>query len=387
VKQRNICVVTGTRADYGPLRPVLRAIEDTPSLRLHVCISGMHLLRPFGMTAKIVEQDGWRNTFRVRMQTSVDSPGQQATGLGRGIQGMARAFQERDCDVAVVLGDRIEALAGAAAASLSGLAVAHIHGGEVAMGQQDDAIRHAISKLAHLHLVATDDSARRLVRMGEAPWRIQCVGAPGLDVLYRVRPGATWADFARRSGDDAETEPGPFAIVAQHPISPDANTEKRRMRQTLQAVADAGLPALIVWPNSDPGHSGIIEAIAAPPSGLVARAVRSLPHAEFLGALLSAGVIVGNSSSGIIEAPAAGTPTVNIGPRQAGRLQDRGTTFNCEYGRQAVAVAIARALRRKGRLQPYRATPYGDGEAARRIARAIARVRIDERLLRKQNSY
>ena len=375
--------MTGTRADYGALRPVMRAIDGAAGLHLQVCVTGMHLLRSFGMTARVVEQDGWEGTFRVRMQAGLDSPQEQAIGLGRGIQGMAKAFQALDTELVVVLGDRIEAMAGAEAASLSGLAVAHIHGGEVAMGQQDDAIRHAISKLAHLHLVATADSARRLIRMGEPQWRIIRAGAPALDVLYQMPlPDAAW--IANLLNGPA---PEGIVIVAQHPVSPDASAEKRHMLQTLQAVADAGLPALITWPNSDPGHSGIVEAIESPPEGLAARVVRSLPHEQFLKVLLAASAIVGNSSSGIIEAPAAGTPTVNIGPRQAGRLQDRGTTLNCSYGRRAVAAAIARAVRIKKRLHPYRCTPYGDGTAARRIVESIGRLKIDRRLLRKQNSY
>ncbi len=151
MKRRNVCVVTGTRADYGALRPVMAAIGRASGLHLQVCVTGMHLLKSFGMTARIVERDGWSEIFRVSMQASIDSAVEQAFGLGKGIAAMAQAFAARRTDIVVVLGDRIEALAGALAGSLSGLAVAHIHGGEVATGQQDDAIRHAISKMAHLH--------------------------------------------------------------------------------------------------------------------------------------------------------------------------------------------------------------------------------------------
>jgi len=383
MSRRNVCVVTGTRADYGALRPVILAIRAQRGLSLQVAVTGMHLLKAFGMTARIVEQDSQGQTFRVRMQASLDSPTEQAEGLGRGIAGMTRAFQSHGTEVVVVLGDRIEALAGALAGGLSGLAVVHIHGGELATGQQDDAIRHAISKIAHLHLVATTEAATRLVRMGEAKWRIHHVGAPALDTLYQAKvPSAAWVkDLLGRGAPDG------FAIVAQHPVDPDANIEKRRMRQTLRAVADAGLPALVIWPNSDPGHTGILDAIESPPAGLAARVVRSLPHEDFLRAMLAARLLVGNSSAGIIEAPAAGTPSINIGPRQAGRLQDRATTINCPHSYPAIAAAIQRALRIKKRLHPHRPTPYGDGTAARRIARAIATLKIDDHLLRKQNSY
>lgn len=383
MKRRNVCVVTGTRAEYGALRPVMRAIDRTTGLHLQVCISGMHLLRRFGFTARTVQRDGWGETFRVPMQTDRDSPAEQALGLGRGVQGMASAFAAHRTDVVVVLGDRIEALAGALAGSLCGLAVAHIHGGEVAIGQQDDAIRHAISKLAHLHLVATAEAAHRLVRMGEPKWRVRRVGAPALDVLYQTpRPSAAWVE-----GLLGVAAPDGFIIVAQHPVDPDAGEERRRMQQTLWAVARTKLPALIIWPNSDPGHSGIIEAIQSPPEGLAARVVRSLPHEDFLKAMLAASAIVGNSSAGIIEAPAAGTPSVNIGPRQAGRLRDRASVIDCGYGRRAIATALDRALRLKNRLRPHRRTPYGDGTAAGRIAECIRRLRIEPRLLRKQNDY
>jgi UDP-hydrolysing UDP-N-acetyl-D-glucosamine 2-epimerase len=383
VPRRNVCVVTGTRAEYGALRPVMRAINRTAGLHLQVCISGMHLLRRFGLTARTVQRDGWRETFRVRMQTSRDSPAEQALGLGRGVLGMARAFAAHRTDVVVVLGDRIEALAGALAGSLSRLPVVHIHGGELATGQQDDAIRHAISKLAHLHLVATAEAGRRLVRMGEPAWRIRRVGAPALDVLYQTpRPSAAWVE-----GLLGMAAPDGFIIVAQHPVDPDARLERRRMRQTLLAVAQTGLAALIIWPNSDPGHSGIAEAIESLPKGLGGRVVRSLPHEHFLQAMLAANVIVGNSSAGIIEAPAAGTPSVNIGPRQAGRLRDRASVIDCRHDGRAIAAAIGRALRLKRRLRPHRLTLYGDGTAARRIAESIRRLKIDQRLLRKQNDY
>lgn len=383
MSRRNVCVVTGTRADYGALRPVIRAVQRQRGLGLQVCVTGMHLLKAFGMTARIVEQDAPGLTFRVPMQAHLDSPAEQAEGLGRGISGMAKAFRNRGTEVVLVLGDRIEALAGALAGSLSGLAVVHLHGGEVATGQQDDAIRHAISKIAHTHMVATAEAAARLVRMGEARWRIHRVGAPALDTLYRMKvPGRKWVEDLL--GMDV---PDGFAIVAQHPVDPDAAVERRHMVHTLQAMADVGLPSLVIWPNSDPGHSGIIEAIESPPAGLVARVVRSLPHEDFLRAMLAARVLVGNSSAGIIEAPAAGTPSVNIGPRQAGRLQDRATTVNCGCSRSAIAAAVRRALRIKSRLQPHRSTPYGDGTAARRIAEAVAGLEIDWRLLRKQNCY
>lgn len=383
VKRRNVCVVTGTRADYGALRPVMQAIGETRGLHLQVCITGIHLLKRFGHTARVVEQDDWPESFRVRMQTDRDSAAEQALALGRGVEGIARQLKARKTDVVVVLGDRIEALAGALTGSLSGLVVAHIHGGELATGQQDDAIRHAISKIAHVHFTATAEASQRLVRMGEDRWRIKRVGAPALDVLYQMAvPDRKWIeDLLGMPADNG------FVVVAQHPVDPDPAVERRRMNMTLRAVSGMGLPALVIWPNTDPGHSGIVEAISNRPADLKCKVVRSLPHEVFLQALLAASVIVGNSSSGIIEAPAAGTPAVNIGPRQAGRLRDRLTVIDCSYSGKAICQSLYRALRIKKRLAGHRRTLFGDGRAAARIAKGILSLRGDERLLGKQNSY
>lgn len=386
MRKKNVCVVTGTRADYGALRPVMQAIQGGRGLHLQVCVTGMHLLKRFGYTRRVVEQDNWPEMFRIAMQKDRDNPAEQALGLGRGIGGIARQIQDRKTDVVVVLGDRIEAMAGALAGSLSNLPVAHIHGGELATGQQDDAMRHAISKIAHLHLTATAEASQRLVRMGEPKWRIKRVGAPALDVLYQIPlPDRRWvSDLLGMPTEDG------FVIIAQHPVSADAAVEERHMVTTLRAVADTGLPALIIWPNSDPGHTGILSAIQncqSASGALRAKVVSSIPHEHFLKALLAASAIVGNSSSGIIEAPAAGTPSVNIGPRQAGRLRDPLTVIDSSYDRRAIARSLYRALRLKKRLHGHRRTLYGDGQAAERIAGWVESIRSDARLLHKKNGY
>ncbi len=382
-KRLRVCVATGTRADYGALRPVMRAIGNTSGLRLQVCVTGMHLLRRFGLTARIVEGDGWPEVFRVRMQRDRDSAAEQALALGRGVDGIARQLRDRQTDVVLVLGDRIEALAGGAGGQPFRSGGRPSARGELATGQQDDAIRHAISKIAHVHLTATAEAAARLARMGEAKWRIHRVGAPALDVLRQMAvPDANWV--ANLLGMPA---PNGFLVVAQHPVCADAAVERRHMTLTLKAAARTQLPALIVWPNTDPGHSGIIAAIEKPPAGLACKVVRSLPHEEFLRALLAASAMVGNSSAGIIEAPAAGTPSVDIGPRQAGRLRDERTVLHGPHNLASIAESLYRALRLKKRLRPHRRTPYGDGQAAGRIADVLRGLRCDTRLLAKQNSY
>jgi len=382
-RYKKVCILTGTRAEYGLLKPVMYAVQQTPSLKLAVCVAGMHLLRKFGSTGRQVREDGWDELFTVPMQTGRDSHKQQALGLARGVARMADQFEKRGIDIVLVLGDRIEALAAALAGTLCGKVVGHIHGGEVAVGQQDEAIRHAISKLAHLHFAATSEAARRLKRMGEQLWRIHRTGAPGLDDLYRTPlPDDDWIRRHLKMPGYAQ-----FLLLVQHPVSRQPDAEYQRMLTTLKAAAEVGLPILAIWPNSDPGHSGITKALRQMKGQIPLKVARSLPREDFLKALFAAAAIVGNSSAGIIEAPAAGTPTVNIGPRQDGRQRDRRTVFDCPYQMRPIVQALRQAVRLKPRLRPYRKTVYGDGQAAARIVRVLAEVQIDEALLKKRNAY
>ena len=309
--RRRVAVVTGTRAEYGLLRSTMRAIECHPRLQLQVVVTGMHLLRKFGHTVDDVIADGWRVDARVPMQSGKDDRLAQAVGLSRGVAGMARYFDRAGTDVVVILGDRIEAAAGALAGVTTGRIVAHIHGGDVAVGDLDEGLRHAITKLAHIHLAATKEAARRIIRLGERPEFVFNVGAPGLDRLTALL-------------HDRHMPVGPkqqAALVVFHPSGRSAAREGRTMSAILRAVAVAGLAATVVYPNSDPGHAGIIEAIekARARKRAPLRVERSLARDDYLRRLAESRVLVGNSSSGIIEAASAGTPAVNVGDRQAGR--------------------------------------------------------------------
>lgn len=373
-------VVTGTRAEYGLLTSTLRAIQSHPRLDLQLVVTGMHLLRRFGHTVRQIERDGWPIGARMHMQRGDDSPTDQAEGLARGVAGIARFLahsagetptlpNDDRRDTVVVLGDRIEAMAGALAAVTTGRLLVHIHGGDVAPGDFDDALRHAITKLAHVHLAATRDAARRIIRMGEDPRRVHIVGAPGLDELRDVLEQRSKA--RSRSAGDAN-EP-PTALVVYHAWGRPPAVERQTMLNILVAAAERGLRRLILFPNTDRGHTGVLEAIERHqrenPAG-DARVERSLARDEYLRALMDATVLIGNSSSGIIEAPFAGTPSVNVGGRQAGR----------KAGGQAIVpvgeslAAIRRGLAAALRMRPRRGgrTPYGDGRTGQRIARLLA---------------
>jgi GDP/UDP-N,N'-diacetylbacillosamine 2-epimerase (hydrolysing) len=376
-RRRRVAVVTGTRAEYGVLQTVLAAIAAHPRLELQLAVTGMHLLAKFGRTVRQVERDGWPIVARVPMQRGDGAALDHASGLARGVQGLAKAFDEAGSEIVLVLGDRIEALAGALAATTTGRILAHVHGGDVAPGDLDDRLRHSITKLAHLHLVASRSAGRRVARLGESRQRIVVVGAPGLDRLRELL-------------DEAPPRRGPSgtALVVQHPIGRSDAVERRGMTRLLNEVAAAGLHRTLVYPNSDRGHDGIITALESharrSPAGQV-RVVRSLQRDEYLRLLLAADVLVGNSSSGIIEAPLAGTPTVDVGERQAGRELGGPTVVHATEDAASIRRALARALRLPHRCR--RRSVYGDGHAGERIAAALVAVSPDRAFERKTITY
>lgn len=368
---RRVVVVTGTRAEYGLLQSTLRAVARHPRLTLRVVVAGMHLIRRFGYTARQVERDGWPIAARVPMQRGDDSPQDQALGLSRGIAGIAPALERERADVVVVLGDRIEAMAGALAAVTTGRVLAHIHGGDVAPGDFDDSLRHAITKLAHLHLTATAAARRRVIGMGESPRRVHFVGAPGLDRLRELlrEPRAV----PRRGGR---------ALIVHHATGRSAAQERETMDAILRAVRDVGLERTVILPNTDRGHTGILAAIEAHRRAVSSVEVHpSLDRDAFLRQLIAADVIVGNSSSGIIEAGLAGTPAVNVGERQAGREHGGSAVVDAAESYSAVRRALNQALTLGSRARP--SGVYGRAPVGPRIARLLAAVSVDDAFRRK----
>jgi len=371
---KRIAVVTGTRAEYGVLASTLAAIKASRRLELQLVVTGIHLLRRFGHTVDQIRSDGWSVDAQIRMQSGDDSELDQSRGLSRGIEGIARFLINADSDAVLVLGDRIEALAGALAGVTCGKIVAHVHGGDVAPGDFDDSLRHSITKLAHLHFAATRDAADRIRKLGESDDRIFVVGAPGLDRLRHIVDTEDFESDANR------------ALIVHHASGRSSQVERRTMKAILAAVEAAGLGALAVYPNTDRGHRGIIEAIdGAKKRGQKLSVARSLPRDQYLRELIQSRLLIGNSSSGIIEAATAGTAVVNIGPRQAGRLRGGRCIVDCGESRAAIDVAIQKALG----MRPKRgaAGPYGDGRSGAAIARMMECVELSDALRRKVISY
>lgn len=361
-RARTIGAITGSRADFGLLEPVLQAIRKRgDSLMLRLIATGTHLTTTT-----------WRDIVTAGLAIDAKAPMQKngetgraadAVALGRGIQSITHALHaiRPRVDIVLVLGDRIEAMAGALAASVGGFYLAHIHGGDRAEGVADEGMRHAISKLAHIHFAATIQSRDRLIKMGEREDSVHMTGSPAMDGLRGIDPVAD----------------GPEVIVVQHPVGGTLAQEREWIRGTLKATERFHRIALA--PNNDPGSAGI--RVELEQSGL--SVTDHMPRREFLSLLAGAKVIVGNSSAGLIEAAALKVPCVNVGPRQAGR-EKPANVIDCPYGETAVAEAIDRALQ----LDLSKMThPYGDGHAGQRIADLLAAVDLASLPLRKHNTY
>jgi UDP-hydrolysing UDP-N-acetyl-D-glucosamine 2-epimerase len=364
-----VCVVTGSRADYGLLYFLMRYLQADPKFDLSVVATGMHLSPEFGMTAKAIEADGFALAARIETLLSSDSGVGVAKATGLGILGFADTFQQLQPDLLVVLGDRFEIFAAAQAALFMRIPIAHIGGGDVTAGAFDESIRHSISKLSHLHFVTNKDAAMRLARMGESPERIFDVGSPGLDhLLHTPLPSREQLE----SDLDFKFRKRNF-LVTFHPVTLDPVSSQSQICALLQALEwrcpEDGI--IFTLPNADTEGRALIDEIRR----FVAvrenvRLFDSLGQRRYLGTLALADVVVGNSSSGLYEAPSLCTPTVNIGRRQDGRLR-AGSVFDCEPNADAVHAAIDSALA-FGRQEV--ANPYQKGDCARSIMDHLRKI-------------
>lgn len=362
---RTIGVVTTSRADYGIYRPVLGAIAAEPSLQLSLFVGGTHLRPDLGNTVRLIEADGRPITARIDMLGDSDAPAAIAQAMGKGVTGFAEAFDRHRPDVLLVLGDRFEMHVAALAALPLRIPVAHVHGGELSLGAIDDALRHSITKLSHLHFVATDDARRRVIQMGESPSRVHITGAPGLDNLREIQ-----------LLDRATLKlPQRFILVAFHPTTLEHEQTSAHMTELLAAITTSAFPAVFVQANADTGGrriNAMIEVyVTSHPESCI---VRGQGTQFFFSAMALAEAMVGNSSSGIIEAPSFKLPVVNIGSRQAGRLR-AANVIDVPPRRDAILEGIQRATGDSFRASlADLVNPYGDGHSSSRIVNALRSI-------------
>lgn len=377
---RNIAVLTGTRAEYGLLRPVMDAIRAHPALALQLVVTGMHLDPAFGHSIDEVLRDGYPIAARVPMSPPEDSGKGMALAVAAGVQGLAEAFDALLPDMLVLLGDRTEVLAGATAALFLGIPIAHIHGGDVTRGGTDESVRHAVTKMAHIHFPATAASAARILAMGEDPWRIHLTGAPCLDTILRHVP-LDRATLATRYGLPPS---GPFALLVQHAVSTEPEEADAQIAATLAALDDLAWPVLALYPNSDAGGRRIIAALEARRDRPGFHIQANLPQADYFSLLRHCALLIGNSSSGMIESSSFRIPVINVGIRQEGR--ERGTNvLDAPHDASAIRAAIAQAL--APAFQAQLATlvnPYGGGDTGTQIADILASVELGKELIQKK---
>jgi len=380
--KRRICVVTGTRAEYGILHPILTTLRAEKSLQLQLVVTGMHLMKEFGRTVRHIKADGFHADAELDISYRSDTGLAMAGSVGKAVDLFAKCFTRLRPDILVLLGDRGEMLAAAIAASYLNLPIAHIHGGELS-GHVDGRLRHAITKLSHLHFAATAGSAARLRRLGEEAWRIRICGAPALDRILGERLPAR-AELSRRYRFDARR---PLALLVQHPVAGQEARAGAHIAQTIAALKSLGLQTLIVYPNADAGGRRMIAVIERQRHHLI-QAHHSLPHKDYLGLLAVAGVLVGNSSSGIIEAPSFRLPVVNIGERQEGR-ERCANVIDVRQNRVAIMAAVKKALHDRSfraKLKGLR-NRHGDGKAGGRIVSVLKNVKLGAPLLDKRMTY
>ncbi len=368
--KRTVCVVTGSRAEYGLLRGVMREIAGDPRLDLQVVATGMHLAPEFGNTFREIEADGFKIDAKVNMPLTSDTPLGVTKSVGFGVSGMGEALDHLKPNLVLLLGDRFEILAAAVAATIAGIPIAHVHGGEVTEGVMDDAFRHAITKMSHLHFTSAEGHSSRVIQMGEDPDRVFNVGAPGVDEAK----GTELLDRAQMEKELKITLRAPVLLVTYHPVLIGGGDPARGLAEVLAALGEVDGTFVFTRPNADPGGrvlNGLIDSFVASHPGH-ATAVKSLGQQRYVSMLALADVVVGNSSSGLIEAPAMGTPTINVGSRQSGRLRGD-SVIDAGENTKSVRAAIEKALSPDFRAKAAASTsPYGSGGAARKIKDAIA---------------
>ena len=368
---RKITVFTGSRAEYGLLHWLMKGIQVDDELTLQIIVSGMHLSPQYGETWREIVADGFVIDEKVEMLLSTDSASGVVKSMGLGLIGFADALSRLQPDCLVVLGDRFEALAVVQAALIMKIPVAHIHGGELTVGAYDNSIRHAITKMASLHFVAADAYRRRVIQMGEEPHTAFNVGAPGLEHVSKL-DALSCNELAESIGVSLQQ---PYILLTYHPVTLDEEKAVSGLDILLETLEDFGdYQVLFTYPNADNGNHNIINRLARFANEHAGRVfgVKSLGYARYLNAVAHASVVVGNSSSGIIEVPSFGVPTVNIGVRQQGRLAAESVIQVEEVNHEALHRALTHALTLEfKRFSETVTNPYGDGEVAAKIISAL----------------
>lgn len=376
---RKICVVTGTRAEYGLMSRLIRLINDSDKIQLQLIATNMHLSPRFGNTYQEIEADGIKIDKKIPIidDNAPDTSVETLLSMSRALSGFAEAYAELRPHLIVVLGDRYEILAAATAALIERIPVAHLHGGEITEGAYDDAIRHSITKMSHLHFTSTEEYRRRVIQLGEQPERVFNVGALGVENIKKL---------PLMSKEEVEKEidfkiDGNTILVTYHPVTLGNRTAKDDIDDFISALEERkDLRVIFTMPNSDTGGQFIVDAI----NGFVARnaerakAYKSLGVLRYLSVMKQAAAVVGNSSSGLLEVPSFGIPTLNIGDRQNGRIAAE-SVYNCTPDKESVLNGLDKVLSKGFRELAYVVrNPYEKANTAEEIFKVISTYPLDD---------
>jgi UDP-N-acetylglucosamine 2-epimerase (non-hydrolysing)/GDP/UDP-N,N'-diacetylbacillosamine 2-epimerase (hydrolysing) len=385
-KKRKIAVVTGTRGEYGIYSSVLDAIDKRKDLDYSLIVTCMHLSKEFGYTVKEIEKDKRKIGAKVHMLKYEDTGAGMAKNTGVALIGITKAIQKIKPDVILVLGDRDEQLAGAMAGAHMNIPVAHLHGGEVS-GTIDESIRHAITRFAHVHLPATKKSRERLIKMGERPENIYLVGSPGID---SIRNGNLMSreKIAKKFKFDPNKK---IVLALQYPVTTEFNQAKKNMQSFMESLVELGEQTVYVYSNSDAGYTKMMKvADEYIKKNKFINMHRSLNHDVYLSVMKNSDLMIGNSSSGVIEAPSCKTPYILVGTRQQGREKAK-SIIEVNYDKNMIMLAAKRALKPEFMRivrtceKPY--DPFKDGRSGNRVAEVLAKLRITPKLIQKRIAY
>ncbi len=381
-RKRQLLFVTGSRGEWGYIRPILRMVQNSELLSYAICATNMHLLPSYGSSLNQIVSDGFEVCHKIYMAIEGNTHLSQVKSLGNFLCSMSDILASSKPDWIVLAGDRGEQLMAAIAGAFCYVPIAHIQAGELS-GNIDGMTRHAIGKFAHLHLASNDDAAQRLIRLGEAEFRVHNVGAPQVDELIQALY-SPMDDLVRQYGIAFHR---PFILVAQHPVTEEFAEAEAQINATMSALRQFDVPKVVVLPNNDAGSLMIRDGIDSERHGEF-HVFANLKREDYLGIMKLAACMVGNSSAGILEAPTFEVPAVNLGRRQHNRMQGR-NVINAPFEESAIVAAIGRALSPQFResLRGNCPNPYGDGHAAERIVRLLETTEISDKLLVKNLTY
>ncbi len=380
---RTIAVVTGTRAEYGYLKPLMHAIQKDSTLKLVPLITGMHLLPEFGNTYKNVKKD-FPSAEKIPMILKGDQLKDMAEYLSSGISNFTKFFYKNRPDILVILGDRSESLAAALAALYLNIPIAHINGGDVTGTTIDESIRHAITKIAHIHLVHTKENAKRVEKMGEDKKRIFITGALTLDTILKTKLQSREEIFKKYKLDKNKTT----ILAVQHPVTTLKDRGYSQLKMLLDILNTLKYQTVLTYPNCDSGSKHFIELIERNKNKPYIHIFKNLQHEDYLSIMKSVDFMIGNSSSGILEAPSFKIPVINIGSRQQGRERSK-NIIDVKPKKDKIFSAMNIVLNDRAFRRQIKQTKnkFGDGNATQKIIKILKNVPLNEELIQKQITY